>query len=439
MALHNTFRDDWKYFSPQDDPISRSDEVAVVGSDGVTRAAMADIKSFTDPSSVEFVTKPEHLGGVLDSNKVYMLDGIIEMGATQITVPQGGLVIQGFDTGLSGITTSESGHTLFIDDGTFSGALSLRNLFVTVSGGGAQVFGLDNGGNGNSIQLTNFNFIGCTSLGIIDNYRQALWSVVAVADCTDGVTLEGTWSGGVALLTTIIVDAVTPFSGTLLKKGSGLVINGSVRSDMNALGLAAGGSICDFGPSNITLDTGFLMDGVRVNPASDSFPNMPESSVKANFTNCVGTPNTHIGGQWSITSAVATDLTTGTGQNPNKLAGVTTYVDVQHFTGVADNAFTYIGTDKVSVVVSGVLGVSGTANDVVCVSIRHWDASAVSYVDISNSGGATMNAGGRAEGVSLEGIINMDTNDRVEIWVENKSADRNVTADVGGLVHVSRR
>lgn len=391
------------------------------------------------PEKQVIVNSASQFDGNLKSDVVYLVDGVIDMGATQITVPQGGLTIHGLDLAVSGLSTSENSHTLFIDDGVFSGDLFLRDMFVTVSGVGSQVFDLDNDGNNDAVECTMFNFVNCTSLGILSNYRQGLWDGFATVACVDGLTMDGTWSGGFAALTSIIVTAGTPFTGTLLKKGAALVVNGSIRSDMNALQIDDTGAVCDFEPANITNDAEFLMNGVRVNPGANAFPNMPASSVKANFTNCVGTPNTHIGGQWSITSAVATDLTVATGQNPNKLAGVTTYVDLQHFSGAVDNAYTYIGTDEVAVVVSGVLGIAGTANDVICAIIRHWDDSASTYFDIAMSGGVTMNAGGRAEGVSLEGIIDMDTSDRVEIWIENQSGDRNATADLGGIVHISRR
>ena len=277
----------------------------------------------------------------------------------------------------------------------------------------------------------------CLSLGVLDSYRQGLWDNFATIRCVDGLTLEGNWSGGFAALTTIIVSAGVSFTGTLLKKGAALVVGGSIRSDMNALQIDATGTVCDFAPANITNDAGFLMSGVRVNPASIAFPNMPESSVKAIFTNCTGTDDTHIGGQWSITTAIATTISTI--NTPVKLAGTTTYVDLQHMTGAASNAMTYIATDKIAVAVSGVLPLAGTSNDVINAKLRLWDNSASGYVEISQSGGVTMNAGGRAEGVSIEGITDMDTNDRVEIWVENQTGGRNVTADLGGLVHISKR
>lgn len=33
----------------------------------------------------------------------------------------------------------------------------------------------------------------------------------------------------------------------------------------------------------------------------------------------------------------------------------------------------------------------------------------------------------------------LDENDRIEVWVENLSANRNVTAEAGGLVGITER
>jgi len=46
--------------------------------------------------------------GVIDSTKEYFIDGIINMGATQITVPITGITLRGYSFDLSGLTSTES-------------------------------------------------------------------------------------------------------------------------------------------------------------------------------------------------------------------------------------------------------------------------------------------------------------------------------------------
>lgn len=383
------------------------------------------------------VTKPSDLSGDLQSDVVYMVDGVVNMLGQSITVPQGGLTIYGLDMNISGLVTDEDNHTLFIDDGVYAGNLFLRGLYVEVSGNNSSPADLNNDGNGGAIEGTDFNFLNCSSFGVYDGYRQGFLNNFAAIRCEDGLTMEGTWSGGFRITASIIVSAGVAFDGTFLKKGSALSIEGSVLSDLNALQLDDAGAVCDFEPANIVNDTEFLMTGVRVNKNADSFPNMPASSTKAKFTNCVGTENTHIGGQWSIGTEVSTSITTA--GVAVKLAGVTPYSDLQHFTGAADNAITYAGTDQVDVAINGVIALSGTNNHVANLIIRQWDDSASSFIDLFDSGGDTLNAGGRASGISLVSTARMDTNDRIEIWVKGSVNSSALTAKLGGTIIISER
>jgi len=56
------------------------------------------------------------LGGIIDSNKEYFLDGIIDLGTTQITVPPTGITIRGYSFDISGLISSEDNYTMFISE-----------------------------------------------------------------------------------------------------------------------------------------------------------------------------------------------------------------------------------------------------------------------------------------------------------------------------------
>lgn len=382
------------------------------------------------------VTGPGDLSGDLRSDVVYFIDGNIDMGATQIKVPQGGLTLRGLGRDVSSIFSAENSYTMFIDpDVGYAGDIFMQDMFLTVSGTGSQVYDLDNQQNGGAAECVNFNFVGCTSLGTLNNYRQGLWDDFALIACADGLTIDGTWSGGFAILTSVVVSAGTPFTGTVLKKGASLVVNGSIRSDINALQLDGTGAVCDFEPTNITNDAEFRMIGVRTNAASTSFPNMPSSSVKARFSNCVGTRNTYVGGQWKITATASTSTTAAT---PVKIAGTTTYDDLQWFSQTTDNAFVYDGTDDIEVNIIADLSFDGTNGHKIKTLIRKWDDSASSYVTIASSGQQTMSAGNRVDVTSIHGFAMLSTNDRIEMWVENDS-NGSVTAALDGLVSINER
>lgn len=391
------------------------------------------------PKHKIIVTSPFQMaGGGLRSDVVYELDGGIDFSGISILVPTNGITIHSLDLNIGGMTATDAGQTLFINEGAVAGSVFLRNMFVEVSGAGSQVFDLDNAGNGGAVECTDFNFVNCKSLGVLDNYRQGLWDSFATIACVDGLTMEGTWAGGFAILTSIIVSSGTAFTGTLLKKGTSLVVNGSIRSDMNALQLDASGAVCDFEPANITNDANFLMNGVRVNPSSTAFPNMPASSVKAKFVTCTGTDNTFVGGQWTVTTEVATALGSESAGTFLKVAGTTTSSNLQWISAPASNKLVNLSSQPISVDVTFNISMAGTNNDVVTLKIVQYNSSDVFIADIFISGGDTMNAGGRVEGASGEGFATLASGDYVQLEASSSGA-KNVTAAENGRFIVKER
>ena len=65
---------------------------------------------------VNQTNKDATIGGIIDSSKQYFLDGIIDMGTTQITVPPTGMTIIGLSFDISGLTSSEDNYTMFVSE-----------------------------------------------------------------------------------------------------------------------------------------------------------------------------------------------------------------------------------------------------------------------------------------------------------------------------------
>jgi len=394
------------------------------------------------PEKELVVNDPSDLTGDLRSDVVYLLDGEIDMGAVSIVLPETGLNIAGIGPRVAGLATSEPSHTLFVvPSGSFSGYLMMSDMFIRVDGAGSQVFGLDNQGNQGDIETAAFNFLRCTSLGEVANYQQVSFiSGFGLLSCVDGLTFSGTMDGGIAVLAAIITDGGTPFTGTFLKAGTLLTVAGSIRSDMNALDIAVSAAVCDFAPANVLRDGGFQMVGVRVNPLSTAFPNMPPSSVKARFRNCDGTPNTYVGGQWKITAEAATTINTiGVIE---KVAGTTAYTDLQHFSdGGGNNSFTYIGTQEIGVEMLIDLSFTGPNNNELIVVVRHWLDATSSYLspDLAETGPFTLDIAGRSSPISLHAFCTFNNNDRFEVWVKNLTSTGNVTAKIEGIVSIGER
>lgn len=376
------------------------------------------------------------LSGTLDSSKLYMLDGTIDMGGQSIEVPPGGLSIAGLNGARDpfGLTSSANNYTMFTSPaGSYSGDLVIESMTITTSGTNSKVFDLDNDGNSNALDITGVNFTNCTSLGELTDYRQLLFNNIGFISIDDGLTFNGTWTG-IAVVTSI---AISFPAATLFKEGTSFTVN-NVRSDINFLSVNSASVLFDFQESNITAKGGFSLNNVRTT-AADAVPNISGSSSYARFSDCNGIRNTYVGGQWTITSQAATTISTA--NTPVKLAGTTTYNDLQWFTQTTSNAFVYDGNQTIEIEAKGVISVSGTTNDQASIFFRQWDDSASAYIDAPKAQ-ATLNGGllgSRAEGIPFFAYFQLDNNDRIEVWIENDTAARNVTGLDGGLVSVVER
>lgn len=391
-------------------------------------------------NNTRVVKSPEDFADI-DSTKNYMIDGAIDMGSTSIEVPEGGISISGLngarDTAI--LYSSEDNYTMFTSpSGGYSGNVVMESCTIDVTGSNSKVFDLDNSGNSSAIDITGVNFgisssTRTTSLGNLANYRQLLMNNVGFLFISDGLTFDGTWTG-IAILSSIAVGFP---AATLFKEGASFT-TGNVRSDINFLSVNAASVLFDFQESNITTKGGMSLDNVRT-IATDAVPNLPGSSLYARYRNCLGIRNTYIGGRWAISTETATALSGVAISTPLKLAGTTTYSDLQWFNGDVNNVFEYDGDQTIEIAVEGNFSLSGTNGDFIKVYVRQWDDSASSYIDLFESGGATMNSAGCAEGVGLHAFGVMDNSDRIEIWAENDTAARNVTLLLDGIVSITER
>jgi hypothetical protein len=87
------------------------------------------------------------LGGTIDSTKEYFIDGIVDLGTTQITVPSTGITLKGFSFDVSGLISSEDNYSMFISastggDGSGSGNVLGMDYYISVTGAASKVYEL---------------------------------------------------------------------------------------------------------------------------------------------------------------------------------------------------------------------------------------------------------------------------------------------------------
>lgn len=386
--------------------------------------------------SVVAVREASDLAGDLSSTILYYIDGAVDMGTQSITVPEGGLHLASFGLSISMLFSTEDNYTMFISPATYSGDLRIDGVDLKTSGTNSQVYDLDNDGNGNTCELINGNYDTCTALGTVANYRQGFWSNVAFLNTVDGITLDGVMAGGFTAVDSLVIPTGT-FTGTLFKAGASLQINGSFRSNMNVLGVASGGKFTDISPDEITEDAAFFMNGVRGDPDLDLFPNMPNTSIKALFTDCVGISNTRPGIEILIDGAAVNDVIT---QNeyiqlqaeasPQKETWFSQY-------GGTSEELAVIYDSEQTLDVNIHLNMAFSASGIVEVGLRlrQWVDADSQYVDIGPVNIGTTNqgpAGDRAEGVDLATTATLNKNDRIEVWGANLTNTTDITTEDHG-------
>lgn len=388
------------------------------------------------------VSRPQDFKNI-DSTKNYMIDGAIDMGTTSIEIPETGISLSGINGGrdTSILYSTEDNYAMFTSpSGGYSGNVVLESCTLDVTGSSSQIFDLDNDGNNSALDIVGVNFgrspvNRMTSMGELTDYRQLLMNNVGFIFMDDGLTFNGAWTG--AAITTSI--AVGFAAATLFKEGTNLSFSGSVRSDINFLSADSASVLFDFNPSDVTSDGGFSLSNVRTS-ATDAVPNFPASSVKARFRNCEGIRNTYVGGEWTISAE--TETTISTANTPVKLAGTTTYEDLNWFSNTTDNSFLYDSSQEIEVEIKGSITVSGSNNKVGTLIVRQWDDSASSYIDLRGGMKFTLTGGGggnRAENIAILAFGVMEQNDRIELWIENNTDATNMTGILGGVFAVNER
>ncbi|MDB4245989.1 hypothetical protein N9824_00430 [bacterium] len=318
------------------------------------------------------------LGGTIDSTKEYFIDGIIDLGTTQITVPSTGMTLKGFSFDVSGLTSSEDNYTMFISasvggDGNGSGNLLGMDYFMSVTGAGSKVYELYDDTGFNAFEFQRINYIDCTSLGDIFNYRQGLEGGTGRFGGSPSLTLHGLWRGGFRITTSIVRSMSDTTTEPLFKEGNFFQMNSRFLTDIN----------CDLGtlqpftdftsaafPNESTIQfKGVIMtrDGVANSNDTNITPNLVASGICCDWDNNIGMNNTFVGGSLTVTSEATTNIAVqGVGVD---MAGTWTPSDLQHFDSPAPNELRHIGSDPKDFRVTFDLVIDGVQGDVIAIEL----------------------------------------------------------------------
>lgn len=373
----------------------------------------------------------------LDPNKIYILDGFIDLTGTgkALNVPNGAN-FGGFGTDVSGIVCSDDDYTLM--NGNITGNIFASSMTFTISGANSKVYDLTSTNGDSVLEVDRVNYTNCTSRGELTSFRQGLETNVGLYGGSPSLTHSGASSGW----RTDVTNAFGLVDGTVIhKSGTNCVFNDRFITEINC-DLPAIGALIDFSESNITNDESLQIRGARIKRngvlvANDTAatPNITERSIKSRWKNNVGIANTHKYIKSSCTAEVETVISAVDEYYP--LLGAFTVENSSHFEMNPNGVFTILTGSGVTSFTSNLV-LSGTQGNTIDVIIVKSTDDFATFDVIDHAFSKVENFSGPNDVARF--IINFDdvltAGEKFRIEVENKTSTNNVTMLLGSSIAV---
>jgi hypothetical protein len=389
------------------------------------------------------------LGGVIDSSKEYFLDGSIDMGTTQITVPATGLNLSGYNFEVSGLFSTEDNYTMFISESIAIGSGNFigKDYDISVSGANSKVYELYDATGFNAFEFARINYSNCTSLGDIYDYRQGLENGTGRFGGSPSLTLHGLWRGGYRISTSIVRSLAGTMTEPLFKEGTLFQMNSRFLTDMNA-DLPTLAALLDFQPLNfpnsstLQLQEMIITRDGALNPEDTNItPNISEADLSSYWKSNVGLNNTYVGATSSVISEELTVI--GAGSTWYDLEGICLTAGAEHFTGNAGGELTRDGVSPRVCECTTSLSIEGASSNELSIRFMKYDDATSSFTPLDYTiTTRQINAlvGGRD--VAFFDVVyggTLDQNDFLKLQVRNNSGNSNVTLENGSFFRVQER
>ena len=348
------------------------------------------------------------------------------------------LTLKGISQGNNKIFSTEDNTDLITVN---NGSLFVIQLNLESSGLNSQCIVMSGTGN-EALDMQQVAFSGNSKFGTLTDIRQGFWTNGFAFNSREGFTLDGSFSGF-----TLFESRIINCGNFILGAGGNLSIN-NVRSNVNAT-VPTGAFAFDFDFEDFTGDGSYLIQGGRfdgdgemlapfTDPLSDRVE--AEKSTRSFMRNNSGVKakNTRPGIVYNLTTEVLTPLAVNT---PARLLGVATYSKQEHWGNQLDNVITYLDEISADFTLFYSLLIDGGPNDVIRIDIRKYDdlVTPINFTVIASLRRTIPNlTGGLDVGSFIIPVPDIQVNfeERVEIWVTNETDGTDVTLKQGSTVFV---
>jgi hypothetical protein len=355
---------------------------------------------------------PSPVSGVitLGDNINYFLVGTIDLMGDRLVGGINTVIIGGSSENCFLKSTGLNANTALI---TSNYSLPLRNFSFTHG----TAVNLDATGNATAaLDWFGVNFTSCANVGIIKSYSNFIMSDCALLSSAN-MTFDGT-IGTIGFVNCL-------FSGiagqTTLNFPSTLTVTRRIRAIYSSF-VAFGGATAIFvSPSAVIPTEAYVLDTINFSGGATYTGGLNYTSNTAFFSNCKGIVNSSAIAQMHFNNNTTVTVV-GAANTFVKVAGTTTPNAINQKFSHTNNRLTYTGGINRSFKIGAVASVSANNGQIISVRI------AKNGVTLSDSEAqATISANGRFENLKSQTIIEMTTNDFVEVFVAN-NAVTNITA-----------
>lgn len=367
------------------------------------------------PSSWVWVDSPNDFPAAVDGvrtlgdNVTYVITGTVDLLGDRLVAGQNTTLLGGSSENCRIKSTGLTGTALLSSEWS----LPMRGLTIEAD------VALDLDADGNSNQALDWfgvNFTDCPTVGTIANYGNFI-----ATDCawlnSQGMTYDG--SIGTIGFNQCIFD--NRASGTSIILPATLTITRRFRATYSAFVSLSGETALNTNASATIPVEGYILDTCNFAGGGTYLSGVQSTDNKALFVNNRGIKNSaEVGFMTMVGNATATTI--GSPGVAVKAAGTTTLEAQSQKFSHSNNRLTYTGAITRDFRVIATATCSSSASNQIGLYIAKNGsilANSEQYI--------TANAGGRAEGGSVQCIIELATDQYVEFWVENATGANNIT------------
>lgn len=349
---------------------------------------------------------PAPVNGVitLAAGVTYFITKTIDLTGDRLVCGNNTVLLGGSSENCFLISTGLSASTALI---TSNFSLPMRNLSITHG----TALNLDGTGNATAaLDWFGVNFLDCQTVGTIKTYSNFIMSDCALLNSA-GMTFDGTIQT-VGLVNCLISGRA---GQTSLNFPSTLTITRRIRAIYSSFVAFSGATAIFVDPAAVIPVESYILDTINFSGGATYTGGVTYTDNKAFFSNCKGVVNSsEIGQAYYTNNTVQNGIAT---QNVfEKINGVTTASTINQKFSHTDNRLTYTGGLARSFKVTAAI----SANSVTTQSITILTRVAKNGTTIPESESqATTSATGRNENFFSQAIVELNTNDFIEIFIAN--------------------